>query len=99
MTTCNFLGIRPEQINSAGETADWACEKYNINANRFWDIVVYDYEHMILDGQIPCDELSNYICDIIFSELLNELQDIGIECSFYINGTLDTHFYIDGEQV
>lgn len=99
MSTCTFLGIWPEQIEDAGETADQVCGKYNIDADRFWDTVAYHYEHMLLDGHVPYDDLSNYICDIIFSELRYELEDLGVECDYYVNGTLDTSFYIDGEQV
>ena len=94
-----FLGIYPEQIQDADDTVEEVCKMYGIDADsQVWDFVEEDFKECIFDG-----DLSNMIVYYIFRNLKAALVESGKldeeQIDWYINGTLDTNFYIDGEQV
>lgn len=95
--TCTYLGIYPKQIEDAGDVLDWACREYGIDADEVWEWVNNEFYEMF---NVPYyTHISNGIVGIIFSCLMEALKRKGIESDCYINGTLDTHFYIDGEEI
>ena len=95
-----FLGIYPEQIQDADETVEYVCKEHGIDSDsQVWEFVERDFKENIFDG----DDLSDVIVCYIFRNLKAALVESGKfteeQIDWYINGTLDTNFYIDGEQV
>ena len=95
--TCKYLGIWPEQIEDAGDVLDSACKQRGIDADEVWEWVEQEFNERF--GISDYNHISNVIVGIIFDCLKEALNNKGFVCDYYINGTLDTSFYIDGEEV
>ena len=99
MSRLSFLGIYPMQLEQAMDTLDAVCREHGIDDNELWRAIWRE-----MDDRYGTERssLSNRICGILFDELATALEESGMEkkrIDFYINGGLDTHFYIDGEEV
>lgn len=98
--TCTYLGIYVRQIEDAGDTVGDVCEKHGIDEDDVWEFVNNDfYERFSIPDN---SHFGNAVTYIIFDCLKDALVQSGIErdrINFYINGSLDTHFYIDNEEV
>ena len=96
--TCTWLGIYPEQIEDAGETLDACCKEYGIDADEVWDWVLQEFRERY--GLPFHDHISNAIVGIIFDCAKEALCRKGVDdVDYYVNGTLDTNFYIGGELI
>lgn len=97
---CHFFGIWPEQIEDACTTCEDVLERYGLGSE-IDDVYEFAEEHLheLLIGDQT--HLSNQICDALFYELkvvLNRnFPDLNVD--YYVNGSLDTNFYIEGEPV
>ena len=99
MSRLSFLGIYPIQLERAMGTLDDVCREHGIDDNELWRQIWRDMDERFGTER---SSLSNKICGILFDNLAAALEEGGMErkrISFYINGGLDTHFYIDGEEV
>lgn len=98
--TCTFLGIYAEQIEDAGETLDALCKEHGIDADEVWQIIDQDFKEFL---NIPdYTNFSDLVTSIIFGNLKDALEKRGFareRIDYYVNGTLDTNFYIDGEVI
>ena len=97
--TCSYLGIYPKQIEDAGDTLDDVCREFGIDADDVWEWVNSEFYELF---NIPdFTHFSNGVVGIIFSCLMEALVRKGVDrerLDCYINGVLDTSFYIDGEE-
>ena len=98
--TCTYLGIEVRQIEHAGDVLDLACERHGLDADEVWEWVDNDFHERF---DVPdWSHFGNVVTRIIFDCLMEALERNGIErdrIDYYINGGLDTSFYIDGEEI
>ena len=96
MSALNLLGIYPMQLENASDVIAEACAEQGVNDDELWRSIwqemdeLYGTEH---------DSLSNRLVGIMFRHLSDALRERGVQSTYYINGGLDTHFYIDGKEV
>ena len=98
MSRLSFLGIYPMQLEHAMDTIDDICREHGIDDNELWRQI---WRNMDEQYGTERSSLSNQICRTLFDNLAAALEESGMErnrISFYINGGLDTHFYIDDEE-
>ena len=95
MGACNYLGIYPDMIEDAADTFDLVCEQFGIDADKAWERVDWQFQEFY-------SNLGNAAVEIMFYELMQSLIESGVDkdrIDYYVNGTLDTTFYIDGEAI
>lgn len=88
------LDIYPDMIADAYETCERVLQKYEYTEKDFFQYVQQDLDEFELLN------LSNRLVDIMFniaSDLIKQ-KDSKADVNYYVNGTLDTHFYINGEE-
>lgn len=88
------MDIYPDMLRDNYELCEEILKDYGYTENDFFKI--FDQELAEFDLQ----NLSNRIVDIMFDitkELILE-KNPKVDVDYYINGSLDTHFYINGEQ-
>lgn len=93
---CNYLGIYPQQIEDAADTFELVCEMYGLDVDKEWAIVDQKFQERY------GDEFGDSVVSLMFWNLKSALVEKGVDESrvdFYVNGTLDTSFYIDGEEI
>ena len=88
------MDIYPDMLRDNYELCEEILKDYGYTENDFFKL--FDYELAEFDLQ----NLSNRIVDIMFrvTEDMIKDKDENAEVDYYINGSLDTHFYINGEQ-
>ena len=87
-----YLGIYPDEIRRAQETFDDVCDKYDLGD-------LYDDYEEYLKNVGDFGDITNSIMGALFDTLMSALKEKGIDdCDYYVNG-LDTHFYINHEEV
>ena len=99
MSALNLLGIYPMQLEQAASVIADVCDKYELDDDELWRQIWTDMDERF---GTEFSSLSNVITAILFDNLAASLEESGVEkkrIGFYINGGLDTHFYIDGEEV
>ena len=96
MSALYLLGIYPMQLEKAMDIVKEACAEHGLNDNDLWHFIWQDMDEYWCTEE---NHLSNQIVDVMFWNLHRSLKEKGIESDYYINGGLDTHFYIDGEEV
>lgn len=99
MSGLNLVGIYPMQLERAIETLGEVCAEHEIDDDELWRQI---WQEMDERYGTKRSHLSNRIVGILFDNLAAALEESGMErnrIDFYINGGLDTHFYIDGEEV
>jgi len=94
-----YLGIYQEHIDEADELCERVCKEHSIDSDsEVWEYVKQDFEENVWQGH----QLSNEIIYYIFRNLKAALVESGkykeSQIDWYING-LDTHFYINGDEV
>lgn len=88
------MDIYPDMLRDNYELCEEILKDYGYTENDFFKL--FDQELTEFDLQ----NLSNRIVGIMFDitkELINK-KDPKAEVDYYINGSLNTHFYINGEQ-
>lgn len=99
MSNLGIVGIYPMQIACAIDTLATVCEEHELNDDELWRQI---WQEMDDRWGTEYSSLSNRIVGVLFDNLAAALEESGMEherINFYINGGLDTHFYIDGEEV
>ena len=89
------LDIYPQMIADAYELCEEILKDYGYTEQDFFSYVQQDmdeFELKDLSNRLVC-MMFNITRDLILQKKPDEDVD------FYVNGTLDTHFYINGEQV
>ena len=99
--TCKYLGIYEQQIEDAGDVLDLACEQYGLDEQKLWKAASnWLYKRL---GIFDYSCMSNVVCACMFDALRDALcQQKGIafdRTEYYCNGELDTHFWVDGEEI
>ena len=90
----SIIDIYPEMIQDAYALSESILNDYGYTDQDFFRYVQQDLEEFELNN------LSNRIVDIFFNitaDLIKQKKP-NTKVDYYINGTLDTHFYINGEQ-
>ena len=90
--SCCYYGIYPEEINNADETVGEIVNRYGLSDDIYEQIEERFHEC----GSLK--DITNSLMWAMFSTVSAELDNMGVENDYYING-LDTHFYINGEEV
>ena len=91
----SIMDIYPEMLQDAYGLCEAILADYGYSEQEFFTYFNQDMKEKELDN------LSNRIVDIMFLitfDLIKE-KDPNAEVDYYINGSLDTHFYINGEQM
>jgi hypothetical protein len=91
----NLVGIYPEQIEDVIDTCENLCKEHGIDSNELWTCIWQDMDEY-WHTEDMC--LSDQIVGVVFENLQKSLKAKGIRSDYYVNGTLDTSFYIDGEE-
>lgn len=92
----SLVGIYADGINDAIDTALLIADKYNLSA-----MVIHKHAEAWLCECGDFADITNSIISAYFSvtaELLSEKHP-KLDIDYYVNGSLDSHFYIDGEEV
>lgn len=95
MDTCTYLGIYPNNIESASETLEAVCEAQGLDSDVIWSKIYRRFTNAYSSN------FGNKVMTLMFECLQAELEKQGMEpdrIDWYVNG-LDTDFYIDGETV
>ena len=96
MSALHLLGIYPMQLEKAMDSVKSTCAEYGIDDDELWQFIWQDMDEFWGTEE---NHLSNQLVDIMYHNLHQSLKERGIESSYYINGGLDTHFYIDHKEV
>ena len=91
----SLMDIYPEMLQDAYELSEQILEDYGYTENDFFQYFNQDLKEYELDN------LSNRIVGIMFqivADLIHEKKP-NDDVDYYVNGSLDTHFYINGEQM
>ena len=99
MSALHLLGIYPMQLERAMDTLSEACAEYGIDDDELWRFIWQEMDELWHTEQ---NSLSNQLVGVLFHHLKESLVEKGINSkrvTYYINGGLDTSFYIDGEEV
>lgn len=89
-----IMDIYPKMLEDSYDLCEEILKDYGYTEQEFFQYFNQDLdEHDLTD-------LSNRLVGIMFSitEDLIKKKDPNVDVSYYINGSLDTHFYIDGEE-
>ena len=100
MDACRYLGIYERQIEDAADTFDIVCKEFGIDAGKEWSKVDEQFKERFDIG--GWSHFSNAVVEVMFWNLEQALIEKGIDrarIDYYINGELDTGFYIDGEEI
>lgn len=100
MSGLPLLGIYPMQLEDAIDTVKDVCSTHGIDEDELWQFIWQEMDE--LWNTEHGNHLSNQLVGVLFRNLTTSLAEGGIErerVDYYINGGLDTHFYIDGEEV
>lgn len=90
----NVMDIYPEMLQSAYGLCEAILEEYGYTENDFFQYFNQDLEEHELN------DISNRLVRIMFlitKDLILQ-KDPKADVDYYVNGTDDTHFYINGEQ-
>ena len=90
-----ILDIYPQMITDAYELCEEILKDYGYTEKDFFTYVRQDMDEYGLNN------LSNQLIDIMFNitrDLIKQKKP-DEDVDYYVNGTLDTHFYINGEQM
>ena len=90
----NIMNIYPEMLQDSYALCESILKDYGYTENEFFQLFNQDINEFELSN------LSNRIVSIMFSitEDLIKQKDPKANVDYVVNGTLDTHFYINGEQ-
>lgn len=91
----SILDIYPEMITDAYSLCEDILKDYGVTEQEFFEFVQQDLDEFDLK------DLSNRLVRMMFNitrDLIKEKKP-NEDVDYYVNGTLDTHFYINGEQV
>lgn len=89
-----IMDIYPEMLTDAYELCEEILKDHGYTENDFFKLFDQDLKEFGLEN------LSNRLVQIMFSitkDLILQ-KNPNADVDYYINGSLDTHFYIDGEQ-
>ena len=98
MSNIRFLGIYEEEINNAVDTSELAMKREG-----FTEKEIEEMNDMVIEQLEECGDWSNItnsIVDAYFTVTADLIKQrgLGVNVSYYING-MDSHFYIDGEEI
>lgn len=90
-----IIDIYPEMITDAYSLCEEILKDYGYTEQDFFSYVQQDLDEFELTN------LSNRLVDMMFNITrdLIEQKKPDEDVDYYVNGTLDTHFYINGEQM
>lgn len=90
----NVMDIYPEMLQDAYGLCEAILQDYGYTEKDFFQLFNQDLDEFRLQN------LSNRLVGIMFriTEDLIKQKDPNADVNYYINGSLDTHFYINGEQ-
>lgn len=90
----SIMDIYPDMLQDAYGLCESILSDYGYTENDFFQYFQQDLEEKELN------DISNRLVQIMFlitSDLIRQ-KDPKADVDYYINGSLDTHFYINGEQ-
>lgn len=90
----NIMDIYPDMLQSSYGLCEEILKEYGYSENDFFQYFNQDLDEHELSN------LSNRLVDIMFSitaDLIRQ-KNPKADVDYYINGSLDTHFYINGEE-
>ena len=92
----SLVGIYEDGINDAIDTALLIADKYNLSARD-----IHNRAEAWLCECGDFSDITNSIISAYFSVTAGLLSEKHpkLDIDYYVNGTLDSHFYIDGEEV
>ena len=98
MSNIRFLGIYEEEINNAVDLSELALKQEG-----FTEKEIEEMNDMALEQLEECGDWSNItnsIIDAYFTVTADLIKQrgLGVNVSYYVNG-MDSHFYIDGEEI
>ena len=98
MSNIRFLGIYEEEINDAVDTSELAMKREG-----FTEKEIEEMNDMVIEQLEECGDWSNItnsIIDAYFTVTADLIKQrgLGVDVSYYVNG-MDSHFYINGEEV
>lgn len=98
MSNIRFLGIYEEEINNAVDTSELAMKREG-----FTEKEIEEMNDMVIEQLEECGDWSNItnsIIDAYFTVTADLIKQrgLGVDVSYYVNG-MDSHFYINGEEV
>lgn len=88
------MDIYPDMLRDSYELCEEILKEYGYTENEFFQMFDQELKEHGLE------DLSNRIVRLMFSltaELIRQ-KDPKADVDYYVNGSLDTHFYINGEQ-
>ena len=91
----SVMDIYPTMLQDAYDLCEQILEDYGYSKNQFFQYFNQDLQEFELDN------LSNRLVTIMFSltkDLIHE-KNPKDDVDYYVNGSLDTYFYINGEQM
>ena len=91
----SLMDIYPEMLQNAYELCEEILQDYGYSEQEFFEFFMQDLDEFELK------DLSNRLVGIMFritSDLIKE-KDPKVDVDYWVNGSLDTHFYINGEQI
>lgn len=98
MSDIRFLGIYEEEIDKAVDSSELALEQEG-----FTEKEIGEMNDMVIEQLEECGDWSNItnsIIDAYFTvtaDLIKQRRK-DVKVSYYVNG-MDSHFYIDGEEI
>lgn len=98
MSNIRFLGIYEEEINEAVNSSELALKREG-----FTEKEIDEMNDMVLEQLEECgdwNDITNSIIDAYFTvaaDLIKQRRK-DVKVSYYVNG-MDSHFYIDGEEI
>ena len=98
MSNIRFWGIYEEEINNAVDTSELAMKREG-----FTEKEIEEMNDMVIEQLEECGDWSNItnsIIDAYFTVTADLIKQrgLGVDVSYYVNG-MDSHFYINGEEV
>lgn len=98
MSNIRFLGIYEEEINNAVDISELAMKREG-----FTEKEIEEMNDMVIEQLEECGDWSNItnsIIDAYFTVTADLIKQrgLGVNVSYYVNG-MDSHFYIDGEEI
>lgn len=98
MSNIRFLGIYEEEINNAVDTSELAMKREG-----FTEKEIEEMNDMVMEQLEECGDWSNItnsIIDAYFTVTADLIKQrgLGVDVSYYVNG-MDSHFYINGEEI
>ena len=98
MSNIRFWGIYEEEINNAVDTSELAMKREG-----FTEKEIEEMNDMVIEQLEECGDWSNItnsIIDAYFTVTADLIKQrgLGVDVSYYVNG-MDSHFYINGEEI